>query len=93
MRFVVNDKIDDKMKISLYETAVNELIDDKYIIKAEKNLLWKNIKSNLVKLYDRNTKKLNKLKIIEDRYFSEMKTKGKARFSKKSSVGKDYFSR
>ena len=93
MRFVVNDKIDDEMKISLYETAVNELIDDKYIIKAEKNLLWKNIKGNLVKLYDRNTKKLNKLKIIEDRYFSEMKTKRKARFSKKSSVGKDYFSR
>ena len=93
LRLANNEGVDDKLKMKLYEGAVNELIEDKFMPKGEKNLLWKNIKANLSDLYGNNSRKIARLQAISDKYFPEVKTKKKVGFSKKSSTGKDYFSR
>ena len=93
IRLAKDNRVDSKLKVKLYEGATNELIEDKDLPKGEKNLLWKNIKANLSELYGNNSRKIAKLQAISDKYFLDAKPKKKVGFSKKSTSGKDYFSR
>ena len=93
IRLAKDDRADSKLKVKLYEGAVNELIEDKFMPKGEKNLLWKNIKANLGELYGNNSRKNARLQAISDKYFIDAKPKRRVGFSKKSTSGKDYFSR
>ena len=93
IRLAKDDRVDNKLKVKLYEGAANELIEDKYMPKDEKRLLWKNVRSSLSELYGNNSRKNARLQTISDKYFPDAKPKKKVGLSKRSSSGKDYFSR
>ncbi|MBE6445606.1 MAG: hypothetical protein E7019_06140 [Alphaproteobacteria bacterium] len=80
-----------KDKIMLLEGAVSELIDTHTIPEKERQIMWKNISSDLRTSYGNNKDKVDYLDGLEQKYFNfekEIITKPKRMASSK---GNDYF--
>ncbi len=87
-------EINNVTKTKLLETATNELVDAKSIPSGEKLLLWKNINTDLTKLYGNNKRKINTLNEIGNKFFSIKDTREiPQNLNRRSSKGNNYFSR
>lgn len=78
-------------KTTLLESAVSELVDTSTIPEQERQIMWKNISSDLRTSYGNKKVKIDYLDELEQRYFKSKKQKMIKPKRMSSSLGNDYF--
>ncbi|MBR6663436.1 MAG: hypothetical protein IKL33_01275, partial [Alphaproteobacteria bacterium] len=80
-------------KTTLLESAVSELVDTSTIPEQERQIMWKNISSDLRTSYGNKKVKIDYLDELEQRYFKSKKQKAVKPKRMSSSLGNDYFTK